>query len=83
MGMLTPHLDLRPSGATLLLPLYGFMVWTLASATGNADHWLNSYVYARTLSLLTQTVGAVFSNDMRSKDMCGADKFVPPGNFYS
>ena len=46
------------------------MVWTLASATGNADHWLNSYVYTRTLSLLTQTKDAVLSNDMRSTDMC-------------
>ena len=81
--MLTSHLHLGPSGAKLLLLLYGFMVWTLASATGNADHWLNSYVYARTLSLLTQTTDAIFSNDMRPKDMCRADMFVPPGNFYS
>jgi len=69
MGMLTSHLHLGPSGAKPLLPIYGFMVWTLASATGNADHWHNSYVYARTLSLLTQTTDAVFSNDMRSKDV--------------
>jgi hypothetical protein len=83
MGMLTSHLHLAPSGAKPLLPLYGFMVWPLPSATGNADHWLNAHVYTRTLSLLTQTTDAVFRNDMRSKAMCRAHMFVPPGNFYS
>lgn len=44
---------LRVSGGEPLLHLYGFMVWTRASATGNAGHWHNPYIYTRTLSLLT------------------------------
>ena len=44
-----PHLHLAPrlgkSEAIPPLRIYGFMVWTRTSATGNANHWLNSHVY--------------------------------------